>query len=235
MEFSTLMEAVFSSGPATLSIFILLLIMSLLTTAVIIAKAIQYRKEVKKDAVFLKGFQEADSFKSYFDETSQAKSIFGLSAIFQAVYKEITLFENQVPDLNFADEGMKVFKSNVEEAIDRSLDEAKMHENGRRERGIGILATSSNVAPFVGLLGTVIGIINAFGEIGKAGSADLAFVAPAISEALVATALGLLVAIPASIAFNYFKNKSQSIREVYDGFGLSLQNKIQQYYLFKKG
>ena len=75
----------------------------------------------------------------------------------------------------------------------------------RREKSLSYLATTSNIAPFLGVLGTVIGIINAFTAIGKMGSAELSVVAPAISEALIATALGIAVAIPSSVGYNLFQ------------------------------
>jgi len=233
MEYSTLIDAVILSGPITLSIFISLLFLSVVIWAVIMGKAIQFGNEQRNDKKILRYFTTADDFKSLAisKKTKQNK---GYAFIYREIYKELELIEKKIPDLNFHEPGMQVNKSNVEEIIARTLERVKTTEQTRLDKSISILATTSNVAPFIGLLGTVVGIINAFGEIGKAGSADLAFVAPAISEALVATALGLFVAIPSSIAFNYFKGKSQLIKEGYDGFALMLLNKIQHYYFFRK-
>jgi len=233
MDYSTLIDAVLLSGPITLSIFISLLVLSVLIWAVIMGKAIQFSKEQRSDKKLLAYFTSAKDFKSL-SIPKTLKQNKGFAFIFRETYKELELIEKNIPDLNFHEPGMQTNKSNVEEIVARTLERVKATEQTRLDKSISILATTSNVAPFIGLLGTVVGIINAFGEIGKAGSADLAFVAPAISEALVATALGLFVAIPSSIAFNYFKGKSQLIKEGYDGFALMLLNKIQHYYFFRK-
>ena len=92
---------------------------------------------------------------------------------------------------------------------------------------LSVLATTSNIAPFLGVLGTVVGIINAFTAIGNMGSADLSVVAPAISEALVATALGIFVAIPSSAAFNMISYWTQILGQKFDRFTMILLNRMQ--------
>ena len=96
----------------------------------------------------------------------------------------------------------------------------------RREKLLSILATTSNIAPFLGVLGTVIGIIGAFAAIGKMGSADLAVVAPAISEALIATALGIFVAIPSSAAFNLIGYWTQILSQKFERFTAIMLNRL---------
>lgn len=236
MEYSTLIDAVLMSGPITLSIFISLLFLSVLIWAVIMAKAIQFKKEQGADSKFLGQFHKSKNIKDLnknatYDEKMQNK---GFAFICRETHLELERIENNIQNLNFHESKMQINKSNVEEIVSRTLERVKTMEQTRLDKSISILATTSNVAPFIGLLGTVVGIINAFSEIGKAGSADLAFVAPAISEALVATALGLFVAIPSSIAFNYFKGRAQLLKEGHDMFALMLLNKIQQYYFFRK-
>ena len=90
------------------------------------------------------------------------------------------------------------------EALARHIRWTGSEEGLRLERGLNFLATTGSAAPFIGLFGTVIGIINAFQSIGMTGSASLAVVAPGIAEALIATAIGLFAAIPATIFYNYF-------------------------------
>ena len=233
MEYSTLIDAVLLSGPITLSIFISLLFLSVVIWAVIMGKAIQFSKEQHNDKKLLGYFSTAEDFKSI-GIPKNFKQHKGFAFIYRETCRELDVIEENIPDLNFHESGMQTNKSNVEEIVARTLERVKTTEQTRLDNSISILATTSNVALFIGLLGTVVGIINAFSEIGKAGSADLAFVAPAISEALVATALGLFVAIPSSIAFNYFRGKAQLIKEGYDGFALMLLNKIQHYYFFRK-
>jgi biopolymer transport protein TolQ len=97
-----------------------------------------------------------------------------------------------------------------------------------QEAYLPFLATTGNITPFVGLLGTVLGIINAFGEIGTQGSASIAAVAPGVSEALVATAAGLFAAIPAVIAYNRFSNQVERLETRYDNFTEEFSSILQR-------
>jgi len=106
------------------------------------------------------------------------------------------------------------------EAVERSLQRAAVVEMGRMESGLGILATIAAVSPFIGLFGTVWGIIDAFRGIGASGNASLATVAPGISEALVATAIGLVAAIPALMAYNFFQGQLKHWQTELDDFAL---------------
>ena len=91
-------------------------------------------------------------------------------------------------------------------------------QSNRLERALSFLATTGNTTPFIGLFGTVWGIMESFRGIGLKGSASLAVVAPGISEALIATAAGLAAAIPAVVAFNYFNNRAMLLRSEMDSF-----------------
>jgi biopolymer transport protein TolQ len=90
------------------------------------------------------------------------------------------------------------------------------------------LATTGNLTPFIGLLGTVLGIINAFGEIGIQGSASIAAVAPGVSEALVATAAGLFAAIPAVMAYNFFLSRIRKMSFRVEAFTIEFLNTIEE-------
>jgi len=109
-------------------------------------------------------------------------------------------------------------------AVERAVRQTVSEEVALMERFIPFLATVGNISPFVGLFGTVWGIMRSFHEIGKVGSASLAVVAPGISEALIATALGLFAAIPAVVGYNYFTNKVRQIGTELDGFSADLIN-----------
>jgi len=111
-------------------------------------------------------------------------------------------------------------------AVERATRQAVSEEIALMERFVPFLATVGNISPFVGLFGTVWGIMRSFHEIGKVGSASLAVVAPGISEALIATALGLFAAIPAVMGYNYFTNKIRLIGTELDGFNADLINAI---------
>ena len=237
MSYEVIIEAFSVSGPVGILVFVTLLVLSVVCWGLIISTLIQLDRLTKIDKLFFDQFNQADQPKDLFDAILKSKEDEekkgGLKTLFVAVYNEVVTIEKNIPGLNFIDPKMAMVKSNFDETINRTLRRVRARENSKRERFFGVFATTSNVAPFIGLMGTVIGIIDAFSVIGRAGNADLAFVAPAISEALVATALGLFVAIPASVAFNYFKAKSLRFSENFDHFSLVLLNRIQQQFFLK--
>jgi biopolymer transport protein TolQ len=112
--------------------------------------------------------------------------------------------------------------------IKRALRRAITTEMTRMTQMVPFLATTGNTAPFIGLFGTVWGIMNSFVGIGKMGSANLAVVAPGISEALVATAAGLAAAIPAVIAFNFFMSKIRVVESELQNFSADFLNIIER-------
>lgn len=114
------------------------------------------------------------------------------------------------------------------ENLKRSVRKAQVMESDRMSRSLAFLATTGSATPFIGLFGTVWGIMTSFKDIGERGSASLAVVAPGISEALVATAAGLAVAIPAVIFFNYYSNKVADSESDIDTFSSDFLNLIER-------
>lgn len=114
------------------------------------------------------------------------------------------------------------------DVIHRTLLQASQEEQARLEAYLPVLATTANIAPFVGLLGTVWGIIHAFRDISHQASASIASVAPGIADALVTTAAGLFTAIPAVIFYNYFLQKIRQIQGVADTFTLEILNVVSE-------
>ena len=110
------------------------------------------------------------------------------------------------------------------ERLERALEGRLLAEEKKLQQGLSALATLASSAPFIGLLGTVLGVIDALAAMGRAGGAHLAAVGPGIAAALVATALGLFVAIPALVAYNLLKAKAEGIAEEGRRFGLELLN-----------
>ncbi len=111
--------------------------------------------------------------------------------------------------------------------MDRVVTHLVQDQIARQETYLPFLATTGNITPFVGLLGTVMGIIDAFGEIGKQGTASISAVAPGVAEALVATAAGLFTAIPAVIAYNYFLNRIRKSSFQTEAFSIELVHRLQ--------
>ena len=112
-------------------------------------------------------------------------------------------------------------------AVNKAINWAGSQEALRLENRLSFLATVGSATPFVGLFGTVIGIINAFEEIGQAGTASLAVVAPGIAEALIATAVGLFAAIPATIFYNYFVGELRGLAAAIDLFGTEYEGDLR--------
>jgi biopolymer transport protein TolQ len=117
--------------------------------------------------------------------------------------------------------------------IERALNRARDSESTKLESALGFLATTGSASPFIGLFGTVWGIMDTFKGIGARGSATLAIVAPGISEALIATAAGLAAAIPAVIFYNYYINRVKTMTQEMDNFSSELLNIIERYYVRK--
>jgi biopolymer transport protein TolQ len=114
------------------------------------------------------------------------------------------------------------------ESVCKRLSWEQLAQSQRVERGMAFLATTGSTAPFVGLFGTVIGIMNAFQDIGQSGSASLAVVGPGIAEALFATALGLFAAIPAVIAFNYLSARAGRLIEQLETFRADFEQELRR-------
>ena len=137
----------------------------------------------------------------------------GLPSIFRAGYEEFARFHGQ---------GKKVEPEDALAAIQRALRVSQLREVERLESGVATLATIGSTSPYVGLFGTVWGIMSAFIAIGNVKQATLAMVAPGIAEALIATAMGLFAAIPAVIAYNYFTNQVERLDNRYHPFAEEL-------------
>ncbi|HEY3174950.1 MAG TPA: MotA/TolQ/ExbB proton channel family protein [Candidatus Polarisedimenticolia bacterium] len=112
--------------------------------------------------------------------------------------------------------------------IERAMISAASEAQGRLERFLGFLASTASASPFIGLFGTVWGIMNSFRSIGMTGTANLATVAPGISEALITTAAGLAAAIPALLGYNYFNNRLRVLGNRLDNFIAELLNRFEK-------
>jgi len=188
-------------------VMILLIAASVWCWAVIVDKWIQYGRARREAAIFDRAFWSGEPLDGLFDEigpTPKGQS----ERIFAAGMIEWRRSHRQDGEL-IAGAGAR---------IDRSMDVAIAKEAGRLQRGLPVLATVGATAPFVGLLGTVWGIMNAFIEIAEQQNTNLAVVAPGIAEALLATALGLLAAIPAVIFYNKLSADADRIASGYEAF-----------------
>jgi len=210
------------SGPMVRFVLALLLLFSLISWAIIIFKGLVLHRAYVQSHTFLQLFRKSTKFSEVSSICGQLRAS-PLVGVFQAGYQEVN---QQVRGGSNPKEGPPRVKSL--ESLSRSLARAATVEATRLERRVSFLATTATVTPFIGLFGTVWGIMNAFAEIGRMGSANLAVVAPGISEALIATAVGLAAAIPAAVFFNFYNSRIKVLSSMMDDFALEFLNIVER-------
>jgi biopolymer transport protein TolQ len=205
-----------------------LLVLSVLSWAVMGMKWFQMRAVRQSDASYLKAFRRSRSLK----EAQRAAENYPqgtLAALFREGYGELSKQASQpLPDADGrgAAGAQPAHPVNIA-GLERALRRARNIEAGRLRKNLAVLATTASVSPFIGLFGTVWGIMNAFRQIGMQASASLAVVAPGIAEALVATAAGLAAAIPAVLGYNYFHARTRETLFEMDNFTLEFVNLVE--------
>lgn len=227
-----LIHMISNSGPVVNAVLFLLLGFSIACWTIIIVKYRYIRKAFQESALFTDFFWKSrDLAEAY----ARAKQLQGspIAQVFRIGYIELKkVSQSGVMTRTPGPEGVTpAGLDNVKRALRRAINT----ELTRMTQMIPFLATTGNTAPFIGLFGTVWGIMNSFHGIGLRGSATLAVVAPGISEALVATAAGLAAAIPAVIAYNYFNQKIKVIETELIGFSADFLNIIERDLLSVKG
>lgn len=183
---------IMQSGPMALLVLALLLGFSVFSWAIIFVKVRSLKNAQDTSAHFIDLFWRVKKMDEVYERSQRYRNS-PAAQVFQKGYEELR--EGDKSGANRED-----VLDGVEHALKRSIDQ----ESTQLEKLVPFLATVGSTSPFIGLFGTVVGIMNSFREIGQSGNASLATVAPGIAEALVATAAGLLAAIPAVMAYNYF-------------------------------
>lgn len=227
---------IMGAGWVVKGVMTLLLTFSVICWGIIFTKAITLSRARKDTQLFFDAFRESRKFSLLYAEAKQF-TFSPLAQVFKAGYAEL----NRISRIQSA--GQKSVTDNSQEPeyertgmdnVTRSLQQAVTAERSRLERGVNFLATTGSSAPFIGLFGTVWGIMESFRRIGVMKSASLAVVAPGIAEALIATAAGLAAAIPAVIFYNYFLNRINTIADEMDNFSSELINIIERIYWRRK-
>ncbi len=217
---------IFQAGPVGQFVMLTLLIFSLVSWAIVFSKYRLYRKVKLDSEDFLETFWTSNNLS----EANEAAEEFEFSpeaSVFIAGYTELQKInrvrssdENSVDTLEMQLATMDNLK--------RAIRKTEIQEINQLGSALPFLATTGSATPFIGLFGTVWGIMASFHDIGLRGSASLAVVAPGISEALVATAAGLAVAIPAVIFYNYFSNKLFTIDSEIQNFSTDFLNLVER-------
>ena len=183
---NSVIQLILNAGYIVKAVLLILMTFSVISWAIIFFKQTYFSKANKESEQFQRSYRTNRDPKSLFQAT-RSLTLSPIANVFKAVY---------------TDEAKK-----DKNEIKRILRRYEALESVKLEKYLNFLATTGSTAPFIGLFGTVWGIMNAFHGIGSAGSASLAVVAPGIAEALIATAVGLAAAIPAVIAYNYFTKR----------------------------
>ena len=206
-------------------VLIILIFFSVVSWAIIAAKLVQVHKANSESERFMDMFWKARSFDAISAQLDRFANT-PLAVLFNEGYAELKKVRDK-GEAKEETEGISTDLGGIDN-IARALRRATTSEITRLERKLTFLATTGSTAPFIGLFGTVWGIMNAFKGIGETGSASLAVVAPGIAEALIATAIGLVAAIPAVMGYNHFQHKIKVLVAGMDNFSTEFLNIVQR-------
>ncbi|QQG66512.1 protein TolQ [Desulfobulbus oligotrophicus] len=224
MEFS-IFEIMKHSGMMGKLVMLVLLIFSVLSWSIVIMKFLVLRKARHASLDFLDAFWESKTLNEAY-KAARACPLSPEATVFVAGFNELKKIS--AARSSTQTETTLEMQLATMDTMKRAVRKAQFLESDRLASLVSILATTGSATPFIGLFGTVWGIMTSFQSIGQRGSASLAVVAPGISEALVATAAGLAVAIPAVIFFNYFSNKVAEFDSNVESFSTDFINLIER-------
>jgi len=217
-------DLVLTAGPVAKFVLAVLALFSVICWALIVEKWWEFRKIRRESIRFIRVFREARRFSLVYAAAKKHRES-PLAQLYLAAGQELgsSLGGGEIVD-RVLEEGEEGVGPETLDAVNRAMRRAAGTEIERMERYLPFLATTASSAPFIGLFGTVWGIMTSFQNIGAQGSANLAVVAPGISEALIATAAGLGAAIPAVMGYNFYVNRVKYWASEMDGFSLDLLN-----------
>ncbi len=211
-------------GEASIIVQIILLILvffSVFSWAIIIFKRKSFRSGAAHSRKFLSAFRKSKNLADV-GEAARKYKLSPMAAIFNSGFRELAYLTKSNPKPSLTAEKI--------ETLNRALQKASNQEIARMERLMSFLATTGSVTPFIGLFGTVWGIMDAFTRIGIVRSASLVTVAPGIAEALIATAVGLFAAIPAVIAYNFFLGRIKDVITEMEDFTFEFIGIVERLY-----
>lgn len=213
----TAFDLISQSGLVIKFVLLILLMASVFSWTIIFMKHRMVRMARRQSHEFLNTFWHGQDLEGIYarSETLHRSPV---AKVFRAGFKELK---------KLSEVDQKISSVKIEN-IERALARTSLSEVTSLEKSTGLLATVGSATPFIGLFGTVWGIMNAFQNIGATGSANLAVVAPGIAEALITTAAGLAAAIPAVIAYNYFVGRIKGLSTEMDTFSQDFLNLIQR-------
>ena len=207
----SIVELVLQSGMMAKGVLLTLFIFSITSWAIMLNKYFVYRVAKSEDSKFLEVFSKTENLTKIYNFAKELQ-VSPLARLFLTGYRELYLFQEMAKEERKKRGGLplssgeKLTERDIK-GISLALNKSINREVERFSKRLEFLATTGSTTPFIGLFGTVWGIMHSFRSIGVQGTASIGGVAPGIAEALIATAAGLVAAIPAVIFFNYFNNK----------------------------
>ncbi|MBI5483815.1 MAG: protein TolQ [Deltaproteobacteria bacterium] len=218
------MALLIGTGLIVKIVLLILVFFSVVSWAIIMFKLVQIHRANSESVRFMDFFWKSKRFDAIASQADRFVSS-PLTVLFNEGYSEL----KKVVESDGASDGSALSTDlGGVENVSRALRRATNSEITRLEKYTTFLATTGSTSPFIGLFGTVWGIMTAFEGIGKTGSASLAVVAPGIAEALIATAIGLVAAIPAVMAYNHFQHKIRVLVKEMDNFSTEFLNIVQR-------
>jgi len=218
----SLVDLVLQSTPVAKGVLALLLLFSIVSWAIILSKFFVFKMAKKEDGKFLSNFSKSENLTHIYNFSRELRYS-PVARVFLTGYRELYLFQDMAKKERDrrgeppTHTGEPLSAKDIK-GISLVLNKAINREITRLSARLDFLATTGSTTPFIGLFGTVWGIMHSFRSIGMAGSASIGGVAPGIAEALIATAAGLVAAIPAVIFYNYLSDKIRVFTSVMDDF-----------------
>lgn len=212
-------QLIFDADIVVKLVILALIAASIVCWGIIFQKILRFRRILKDNDSFMDFFETHTNMQEIY-RTAQNMEENPLTNVFTESYREL----EKIRDGSSG-------KQDVLTTIQRTIHRTKQKELSALEKRIPFLATTGSSAPFIGLFGTVWGIMNAFLNIGATGATSLAVVAPGIAEALIATAIGLFAAIPAVVGYNYCVSKIRKVSNDLDVVANDFMNMVQRNYL----
>ncbi|MBK6922246.1 MAG: MotA/TolQ/ExbB proton channel family protein [Deltaproteobacteria bacterium] len=222
-------ELITHSKGVVLGVVIILFLFVALTVFVVFYKLIHVSMAQAQSITFLNKFWDSKRLDDIYRVAEQLKYS-PIAAMFRAGYIELSKVKKAAAAAQQQGDTSMHEKMGDSDNVERALARARTSEQTKLENLLPFLATTGSAAPFVGLFGTVWGIMDAFAKISEAGKADLASVAGPIAEALIATALALASAVPAVVLYNYFQRRLKVLGAEMQNFGNDFMNIVKRHF-----
>lgn len=221
----SLLSMILDAGLMVKFVLLVLFIFSVVSWAIIFIKYRYYVKIKKENESFNEDYLRSSKLSDILP-AAKKYSFSTIAEVFRVGYSELVQTNPSASDTTYERDDISL--SSLDN-LERSMHKASNTEMTKLDRYLGFLATTGSASPFIGLFGTVWGIMDTFKGIGARGTATLAVVAPGISEALIATAAGLAAAIPAVIFYNYFLNQSKDMAQEMENFASEFLNIVERH------